>query len=63
MDKATYISRKVMDRYMDKVDIRMQRLWKRIVKLEGTTKALAMRDLRCSADHACRDPTCKYCLD
>ncbi len=35
MDKATYISRKVMDRYMDKVTQRLGRLWKRIVKLES----------------------------
>lgn len=33
MDKTTYVSRKVMDRYMDKQDIRIQRLHQRIQRL------------------------------
>ncbi len=40
MDKTTYISRKVMDRYMDKVTQRLERLWKRIVRLETQNKFL-----------------------
>ncbi len=37
---ADYISRKVMDRYQDKMTIRLERLWKRIVALEGQMSKL-----------------------
>ncbi len=56
--KAEYISRKVMDCYMDKMTIRLNRLWKRIVAVEGECKLLRQT---ISKHHLCEDPTCKYC--
>lgn len=41
MDKATYISRKVMDKYMAKQDIRIERLHNRIQRLEAGKKIVA----------------------
>ncbi len=67
MDKTTYISRKVMDRYMDKVTQRLERLWKRIVRLETQNKFLRsdLQDLLGDKipHHVCQDKRCKLCWD
>ncbi len=54
MDQTTYVSRKVMDKYQDKMTIRLDRLWKRIVKLEATVKVLHL-------DKHCKDDSCPVC--
>ncbi len=44
--KAEYVSRKVMDQYQDRMSIRLERLYARIIRLESRCDNLESKSLQ-----------------